>query len=303
MKGLPWHEIMEYYSNPEYKLPARSFYLALGNRLSQESEHCQHRLAAVKYFLGNLSSGPRRILDLCCAGAYPSRHLAKLSQDIFVGLDISEDCLRFAKRKVLEEGLSHRVSVVQGDALHLPFEDKSFDATFCIGFLEYLRGPQIKQFFDEVKRVTRDQFILTVTSTSVRRKISHRLRLKDFFFRLHKIPFHRLYSAGEFSDLLVGQGFKHLRLVEVANYTLVASVPIPSRRDSRSEEKVIMLKEEEVLPGEEYSISPSVWEAPLQVAMAALSRSREYLAPIWASIASSTQSLNHLILSRMQFGR
>lgn len=303
MKGMPWHEVMEYYSNPEYKLPARSFYLALGNRLSQESEHCQHRLAAVKYFLGSLSSGPRRILDLCCAGAYPSRHLAKISQDSFVGLDISEDCLRFAKRKILEEGLSHRVSVVKGDALHLPFENKSFDTTLCIGFLEYLRGPQIKQFFDEVKRVTRDQLILTVTSTSVRRKISHKLRLKDFFFRLHKIPYHRLYSAGEFSDLLIEQGFKHLRLVEVANYTLVASVPIPSRRDSRSEEKVIRLKEEEVLPREEYAFSPSVWEAPLHVAMAALSRSREYLAPIWASIASSTQNLNHLILSRMQFGR
>lgn len=302
MEGMPWHEVMEYYSNPEYKLPARSFYLAFGNRLSQEKEHCQNRLAAVKYFLGSLSSGPRRILDLCCAGAYPSRFLARTSQDTFVGLDISRECIRFAKRKIREEGLSQRVSVMQGDALHLPFEDKSFDATFCIGFLEYLQGPQIKQFFDEVKRVTRNQLILTVTSTSVRRKISHRLHLKDFFFKLHKIQHHRLYSAVDFVDLLLEMGFKHIRLVEVANYTLVASTPIPSRRESRREERVAMLKEKEILPMEDQSLSPSIWEKPIQAAMAAISRSREYLAPIWASIAASTQNLNHLLLSRVQFG-
>ncbi|MFX1475119.1 MAG: hypothetical protein ACFFCO_06570, partial [Promethearchaeota archaeon] len=168
---------------------------------------------------------------------------------------------------------------------------------------EYLQGPQIKQFFKEVKRVTRDQLILTVTSTSVRRKISHRLRLKDVFFKLHKIPYHRLYSISEFVDLLVEMGFKHIRLVEVANYTLVASMPIPSRRGSRRRERVAMLKEEEILPMAEDSLSPSFWEKPIEVAMAAIAKSREFLAPIWASIAASTQNLNHLLLSRMQFGR
>ncbi len=303
MEGMPWHEIVEYYYNPEYKLPARSFYLILGNRLSQESQHCRSRLAAVKYFLGDFCSGPRRILDLCCAGAYPSRYLAKSSHDFFVGLDISPESLSFAKRKIREEGLSDRVSVELGDALNLPYKDKSFDVTFCIGFLEYLQGPQIKQFFDEVKRVTRNQFIVTTTSTSVMKKITYRLKLKDIFFKLYKVPHHHLYSAEEFVALLRQHGFPRIQLVEVADYTLVASVPILSRRRGRREKGVTQLREEEVLPKEEYSLSPSIWEAPLQAAMAAIARSREYLAPIWASIASSRRNLNHLLLSRMQFGR
>ena len=45
------------------------------------------------------------------------------------GVDFAEPMLRIGRRKVLRAGLQGRIDLRTGDALHLPFEDGSFDVT------------------------------------------------------------------------------------------------------------------------------------------------------------------------------
>ena len=45
-----------------------------------------------------------------------------------VGLDLSEEMVRYATRKVEQKSLAERISLVVGDAEQLPFEEGEFDA-------------------------------------------------------------------------------------------------------------------------------------------------------------------------------
>lgn len=69
------------------------------------------------------------------------------------GLDLSRDMLVVAEDKIKRKGLADRVSVVEGNALMLPFPDESFDVVTC-GF--GLRNfPDLPQALSEMRRVLR----------------------------------------------------------------------------------------------------------------------------------------------------
>lgn len=68
-----------------------------------------------------------------------------------VGLDLSADMLRVAEQKIAERGLHDRVTVVEGNALSLPFPDQSFDVV-TVGF--GLRNfPDLPKALAEMRRV------------------------------------------------------------------------------------------------------------------------------------------------------
>jgi demethylmenaquinone methyltransferase/2-methoxy-6-polyprenyl-1,4-benzoquinol methylase len=67
------------------------------------------------------------------------------------GLDLSRDMLDVAEDKIRSRNLSERISVVEGNALSLPFPDASFDVVTC-GF--GLRNfPDLPQALSEMRRV------------------------------------------------------------------------------------------------------------------------------------------------------
>ncbi len=67
------------------------------------------------------------------------------------GLDLSRDMLAVAEEKVRRRGLQERVTLVEGNALKLPFPDQSFDLVTC-GF--GLRNfPDLPQALSEMRRV------------------------------------------------------------------------------------------------------------------------------------------------------
>ena len=68
-------------------------------------------------------------IDLCCGTCDWTISMAEASGGQITGLDFSENMLKFGRRKVNERSLSDRISLVQGDAMGLPFEDNSFVIT------------------------------------------------------------------------------------------------------------------------------------------------------------------------------
>lgn len=93
-------------------------------------------------------------IDLCCGTCDWTISLANASgTGTIVGLDFSSNMLEYGKRKVSALGLDGRISLVQGNAMNLPFEDDTFDYA-TIGFA--LRNvPDIAKVLSEMQRVVK----------------------------------------------------------------------------------------------------------------------------------------------------
>jgi ubiquinone/menaquinone biosynthesis C-methylase UbiE len=71
-----------------------------------------------------------RVLDLGCGIGGPARYLAATFGCMVTGVDLSPGFIDAATYLTARCALSDRVTFQTGDALHLPFEDGTFDAVF-----------------------------------------------------------------------------------------------------------------------------------------------------------------------------
>lgn len=71
-----------------------------------------------------------RVLDLGCGIGGPARYLASTFGCQVTGVDLSPGFIDAANYLTARCGLSGRANFQVGDALHLPFEDASFDVAF-----------------------------------------------------------------------------------------------------------------------------------------------------------------------------
>lgn len=92
-----------------------------------------------------------RILDLCCGSARSVEIAYRASQEPVVGVDASPHMLR--EGAIYSESRSVPFVPVQGDGLHLPFHDQSFDAVTIAWGLRNL-SPE-REALREVIRVLR----------------------------------------------------------------------------------------------------------------------------------------------------
>lgn len=101
----------------------------------------------------NMKRGDSAV-DLCCGTCDWSIALAEASETgCVMGLDFSAGMLEVGKRKVEGRGLQDRISLIQGNAMDLPFGDNSFDyATIGFGLRNV---PDPVQVLNEMKRVVK----------------------------------------------------------------------------------------------------------------------------------------------------
>ena len=93
---------------------------------------------------------PARTLDVACGTGFMTRH----HRGEVVGLDQSENMLEVAREQVPD------AEFVQGDALDLPFPDRSFDRLFTSYFYCHLEEPERQRFLDEARRVARELVVV-----------------------------------------------------------------------------------------------------------------------------------------------
>jgi ubiquinone/menaquinone biosynthesis C-methylase UbiE len=105
-------------------------------RLVEQAEHWRHRLIRD----GTELEPGTRLLEV---GAGVGAVLAVLGQEfpglVLTGVDIEPKQLEFARGHL--ERSSVEATLVQADALALPFEDESFDHVWMMWFLEHLADP------------------------------------------------------------------------------------------------------------------------------------------------------------------
>jgi ubiquinone/menaquinone biosynthesis C-methylase UbiE len=93
---------------------------------------------------------PARTLDVACGTGFLTRHL----QGDVVALDQSPQMLEEAARQ------APHATVVQGDALTLPFPDRSFDRVFTAHFYGHLDDGDRQRFLGEAARVAAELVVV-----------------------------------------------------------------------------------------------------------------------------------------------
>ncbi|CAM2801946.1 demethylmenaquinone methyltransferase [Paenibacillus sediminis] len=93
-------------------------------------------------------------IDLCCGTCDWTVSMAKESgSGKIVGLDFSESMLDVGRKKISEQQLEDQITLVQGNAMSLPFDDNTFDyATIGFGLRNV---PDLHQVLREMKRVVK----------------------------------------------------------------------------------------------------------------------------------------------------
>src|SRR4030095_1738221 len=89
----------------------------------------------------NTAAG-ERVLDVGCGSGAVTREIARRvgSRGLAGGVDPRPALLAVAGKLAQEAGLGDRVEFREGNALRLPFPDRSFDAVVCVTVLSHVPG-------------------------------------------------------------------------------------------------------------------------------------------------------------------
>lgn len=109
-----------------------------------------------RFAVSRAQIGPgSKVLDICCGTGKITLELARTvgEKGHVTGLDFSEKMLDVAQQTVALSGLGNRITLIQGNAMNLPFADNSFDAA-TVGW--GLRNvPDIFRVVEEMERVVK----------------------------------------------------------------------------------------------------------------------------------------------------
>ena len=106
--------------------------------------------------------GAERVLDLACGTGVFTRPLARRTQGIVIGLDLSWPMLRKARCLADREGL-HNIVLMRGTAYRLPFIAAALPHVNCCGALHLFDRPDLA--LREIERVLHPAGYLTVQTT------------------------------------------------------------------------------------------------------------------------------------------
>lgn len=126
------------------------------------------------------------ILDAGCGEGYGSHLLSEIGSKV-IGIDISEEAVRHAKRKYIRENLKYQTMNVT----NLDFADNSFDVVVCFQVIEHLHD--IGKFLNKIKRLLRKNGCAIISTIINKRPLDD-----DTIGEYHV----KEYRYNEFVDLL-----------------------------------------------------------------------------------------------------
>jgi ubiquinone/menaquinone biosynthesis C-methylase UbiE len=124
------------------------WYLGKGRFAERERPEWDAEVGELTAVVASLA--PARTLDVACGTGFLTRHL----RGDVVALDQS---LRMLEQTAAQ---APRATVIQGDALSLPFPDKSFDRVFTGHFYGHLEDDERRRFLAEAGRVARELVVV-----------------------------------------------------------------------------------------------------------------------------------------------
>ncbi len=162
--------------------------------------------------LGQIGAG-KRVLDVGCGTGNISYQIkGKINADL-VGVDVSPDMLKIARRKSLELVCSNT------DGLHLPFVDRAFDTIICAYVIHQIKN--LNLLFSECYRVLKRGALVLLTSSHRQIENQHPI-IKNFFPSYVDIDKARFPAVDQVNSMLTSLGFQKIGHEEVT----VDNIPI-----------------------------------------------------------------------------
>lgn len=109
-----------------------------------------------------------KILEVACNMGTTLIQIAEKYGCYLTGVDLSADALENAKKNVSEHHLEDKITLVQGNAFNLPFEDGSFDIVINEAMLTMLKGEEKDKAIAEYYRVLKPGGILLTQDVCLR---------------------------------------------------------------------------------------------------------------------------------------
>lgn len=107
---------------------------------------------------------PRKILDVATGTGDFAIAALKLNPEKVTGIDISEEMLKIAQKKIIQKKLHDRITFATGPSEKLPFPDKSFDAvTVAFGVRNF---SELGQGLKEMCRVLHEKGVAVILEFS-----------------------------------------------------------------------------------------------------------------------------------------
>lgn len=183
----------QYYDTraPEYD----DWYLGQGLFAQRDRPQWDEAVRSLEETLARLPAA--RTLDVACGTGFLTRHLP----GAITALDQSERMLEIARERV------PGATLVNGDALKLPFEDSSFERLFTAHFYGHLEQPERLAFLAEARRVAAELVVVdsAVRPDHEREEWQTRVLNDGSSFSVYK----RYFDAAELADELGGGRVLH----------------------------------------------------------------------------------------------
>ena len=119
----------------------------------------------------NIQAG-EKILEIGCGTGYALLEIAKntSASGIVIGIDLSRGMLEVTKNRVAVQRPVEQIFLVEGDAIHIPFNGDAFDAILLSFTLELFSDPEMKTLLKECHRILKPQGRIGVVSLAKQAK-------------------------------------------------------------------------------------------------------------------------------------
>jgi SAM-dependent methyltransferase len=163
--------------------PEREFMFPTGRAWAQDLDYPSDLLARVPetscesfagvanpFSLGVLDPG-EDVLDVGCGAGMDTLVAAQMvgHAGSVTGIDMTADMVAKARRSVATMGVAH-VTIVEGSAEQLPFDDASFDVVISNGVIDLI--PDKDAVFAEITRVLRPGGRIQLADVTIQRPVS-----------------------------------------------------------------------------------------------------------------------------------
>ena len=149
------------------------------------------------------------VLDVGCGTGDTLRILSKNSRAKLYGIDLSENMLERARKK-----LGTRAVLNLGDADKLQFRNNFFDYVICTEAFHHFPEPNLT--FKEMKRVLKKGGRLILTDVNFYSNFIH------WLFKIIEPGHVKIYSEGEFRDFFVKNNFKIEKQQRIGLFAILA---------------------------------------------------------------------------------
>ena len=177
-------------------------------------------------------AAPPHVVDLGCGVGASLCYLAGLLPITGTGVTLSPIQVGAARERIESEGLSGRVTCIEGDYADLPEGMRAADVAFAIE--SFVHGPDPARFFAEAARLVRPGGALVICD-DVRRRTNSRQAERAIRRFQHGWHVNSLLEAGELQSLAGEAGFEHEATEDLSSYLELRRAPRPRHRRRRGD--------------------------------------------------------------------